>query len=242
MVIHRADTIASLREKILRMEGFKSSSQSGIHVRLGPLQEAFPQATFPLGVIHEFLATTREQGAATAGFMAGLLSFVLGTQGVCLWISTQRTLFPPALKRFGLAPERFIFIDVKQERHVWWATEEALPCGALAAVVAEVGEMPFTASRRLQLRAEQSKVTGFVLQGRVRKPGPTASASRWRVTSLPSISEPGLPGIGFPCWQAELLKVRNGRPGAWPVQWTPHGFQSVEPQPLPEAEYQEKAG
>jgi protein ImuA len=29
----------------------------------------------------------------------------------------------------------------------------------------------------------------------------------------------GIPGVGFPCWNVELLKVRNGRPGTWQVEW-----------------------
>lgn len=39
--------------------------------------------------------------------------------------------------------------------------EEALKCGGLAAVVGEVQDISFTASRRLQLAVEQSGVTGF---------------------------------------------------------------------------------
>jgi hypothetical protein len=32
----------------------------------------------------------------------------------------------------------------------------------------------------------------------------------------------GLPGIGFPRWNIELLKIRNGKPGTWQAEWS-HG-------------------
>jgi protein ImuA len=38
--------------------------------------------------------------------------------GVCVWISTARNLFPPALKIFGVIPEQVIFIDVQKEKEV----------------------------------------------------------------------------------------------------------------------------
>ena len=29
-----------------------------------------------------------------------------------------------------------------------------------------------------------------------------------------------MPGISFPRWQVELLKIRNGKPGRWQLEWT----------------------
>jgi hypothetical protein len=31
--------------------------------------------------------------------------------------------------------------------------------------------------------------------------------------------EEGLPGIGFPRWQVDLQRVRNGTPGSWQLEW-----------------------
>jgi protein ImuA len=39
--------------------------------------------------------------------------------------------------------------------------------------------------------------------------------------------EDGLPGVGFPRWQVELLKVRNGNPGCWQVEWVAGSFALV---------------
>jgi hypothetical protein len=29
-----------------------------------------------------------------------------------------------------------------------------------------------------------------------------------------------LPGVGFPHWKVELLRIRNGIPGVWCVHWS----------------------
>jgi protein ImuA len=227
MPAEKADIIAALQREILHLEGFRPGSHAAVDVSLGPFQDAFPNGTFPVGAVHEFLAAGMEQTAATSGFMAGLLAPLMGDKGVALWVSSARRLFPPALQGFGIAPDRFIFLDLKKERDVLWAMEEALKCGALAAVVGEVGDMSFTASRRLQLAVEQSRVTGFVLRQAKRNVGTTACVSRWRITSAASESDEDLPGLGFPQWKVELLRMRNGKPGAWTIRWENDRFTPV---------------
>lgn len=219
MGLKRADIIEQLQTDILRLEGFKSSNSASVDLGLGPIREAFPNASFPLGAIHEFLTEGTEGAAATSGFIAGILGALMGKEGTSIWVSASRTLFPPALKSFGIQPDRFIFIDLHKEKDVLWAMEEALKCGALSAVVGEMQEVSFVASRRLQLAVEQSRVTGFILRHNPRKLNTTACISRWKISSLPSEQVEDLPGLGFPQWRAELLRIRNGRSGVWDVKW-----------------------
>src|SRR5690606_34637344 len=129
---------------------------------------------FPSFGVHEFISRSREDSAATSGFMGGLLSKLIGSDGVCLWISTSRLLFPPSVRTFGVLPDRVVFVDIARERDVLWATEEALKCGGLTAVVAELQEMDFVQSRRLQLAVEKSRVTGLILRCNPRAIGSTA--------------------------------------------------------------------
>lgn len=216
----KADVIAQLQQDILRLQGFRSSAQTSMDVGLGSLLTAFPNAAFPIGAVHEFISPTLEDHAATDGFIAGLLASLLDVKGTLLWISSCRTLFPPALKNFGVEPDHVIFIDLQKEKQVLWAMEEALKCSALTAVVGELHEIDFTASRRLQLAVEQSQVTGFIVRRKNQKKlNTTACIARWRITSLPSEAIEDLPGIGSPAWCVELLRIRNGKPGAWKVVW-----------------------
>jgi protein ImuA len=220
MQLARADIIAGLQSEILRLQGFTKPSGNGKNpVGLDAICDAFPNRTFPLGAVHEFLSGNTEDTAATGGFIIGLLACLMGNQGTTLWISSSRTLFPPALKNFGVQPDRFIFIDLKNERDVLWTMDEALKCAALTAVVGEMSDLSFTASRRLQLAVEKSKVTGFVLRRDENKKSTTACVSRWKITSLPSASFDNLPGIGIPQWKVELSRIRNGKPGSWTLQW-----------------------
>ncbi|MES3016372.1 MAG: Error-prone repair protein ImuA [Bacteroidota bacterium] len=224
----KKDIINQLQKSILLMQGFTPPvSGAADSVGLGPIEGAFPNDVFPRGAIHEFLNAAPEQAAANGGFISGILNNLMHNGGACLWISMRRTLFPPSLKVFGVEPDRLIFIDLKRERDVLWAMEEALKCKGLSAVIGELGEISFTETRRLQLAAEQSRVTGFVLRSDPKRLSATACVARWNITSLPSELENGMPGVGFPRWNVELLKVRNGNPGSWKVEWSAGHFRPV---------------
>jgi protein ImuA len=228
MLASKKDIITELQKNILQWQGMKVPMAGRTRfLGLESVEAVFPNAVFPTGAIHEFLTEEPEHAAACGGFLGGLLQVLMQKGGICLWISTSRSLFPPALKSFGVNPDRIIFIDLKRERDLLWAMEEALKCGSLAAVVAEIGEISFTESRRLQLVVEKSRVTGFILRGSTQKMSTTACVARWKITPLPSELEDGMPGVGFPRWSVELLKVRNGNPGAWKIEWSGRAFQAV---------------
>jgi protein ImuA len=102
-----------------------------------------------------------------------------------------------------------------------------LKCEGLAAVVGELSQLDFTVSRRLQLAVEQSRVTGFILRVNPRQLTTTACVTRWQITSLPSVLPGEIPGVGFPRWNVQLLKVRNGKPGNWKIEWNAGKFRHV---------------
>ncbi|HLZ86528.1 MAG TPA: hypothetical protein VKQ52_04795 [Puia sp.] len=220
MLSDKQDIIRQLQEEILPLQGYRPPTRGAVvDVGLGPVAGAFPNGVFPTGAVHEFLGASREDAAATGGFVAGILGRLMGIGGVCVWIGPRRTIFPPALKRFGIDAERIIFIELQREKDALWAMEEALKCEGLAAVVGEIREIDLTASRKLQLAVEKSRVTGFLLRHQPRNVGTVAAVARWRVGALASIPEEGMPGVGPPRWKVELLKVRNGMPGSWTIEW-----------------------
>ena len=216
----KTDIIARLQKEILPLQGYKPIPASdALNLELGRLEKAFPNNRFPLGVVHEFCCNTMEHAAASAGFIAAMLGSLMRNGGVAIWISSARTIFPPALKFFGIQPDKIVFVDLQKQKDILWAMEEALKCKGIAAVVGEISELSFTASRRLQLAVEESRVTGFVLRVRPRNLVTTASVARWKITSIPSVLPGGMPGVGFSRWNVELLKVRNGRPGIFQIEW-----------------------
>jgi protein ImuA len=101
--------------------------------------------------------------------------------------------------------------------------EEGLRCNGFGAVMGELAKLPMNASRRLQLAAETSGVTGIAIR-RFRRPAdaalfgePTAAVTRWRVSVRPSSPLP-VPGVGRPRWFLELLRCRGGESAAFEVE------------------------
>ncbi|WP_018616611.1 ImuA family protein [Segetibacter koreensis] len=238
----KAHTIEQLRKDILPLQGFKPvAGDSGFDGGLGFIKQAFPGASFPLAAIHEFFCTGEEDVSASAGFIAGIVSAIMRKGGVTLWICSSQMIFPPALKAFGIEPDKIIFIYLQKEKEILWAMEEALKCEGLAAVIAQTQEISFTASRRFQLAVEQSRVTGFIIRRNPRNLA-TTCVTRWKITPLSTNTENDLPGLGVPRWNVELLKVRNGTPGNWQLEWAKGRFRHVYKLASINSEGQRKTG
>ena len=228
MTATKKEIITKLRQDLLGWEGFRPvPPEERQSFGLGAIESAFPNQTFPTGALHEFISTRPEFTAAIGGFIAGIIQTLLASGGVCVWVSYTRRIYPPALKRFGVSPDRIIFIDVQREKDVLWATEEALKCSGIAAVICETRLLSFMESRRLQLAIEQSRVTGFILRKDVKHMSTTACTARWTVKPVRSKLRPGMPGVGYPRWQVDLLKVKNGQTGSWTLEWKSQQFTPV---------------
>lgn len=218
----KQEILSSLRKQILLLEGFKEPVLSE-ETRLGRINDAFPNKVFPFSALHEFFCFNSEEVAASSAFIAGLLSSRVSKVATVVWIGSSIKIFPPSLKWFGIEPHCVVFLHVKKEKDISWAIHEALTCSSLSAVVGELPEMSITASRRFQLAIEDAGVGCFILRSNPKNLLTTA-VSRWHIQPLPSIAEKDFPGISFPRWQVNLLKVRNGKTGSWDVEWTGKGF------------------
>jgi protein ImuA len=226
MGLQKADIIAALQKDILLLQGFKpASSVLTDNAGLNGIRYAFPNKSFPLGAIHEFICNTQEDISVSAAFIGGISASLMKKGAPAVWISSAKHIFPPALAQFGIEPHNIIFVHIQKEKEKLLVLEEALKCDALATVIADIKEISFTESRRLQLAVEQSKVTGFLLRHKP-KNFATAAVTRWKITSLPTATGE-LPGVNFPTWHVELLKVRNGKPGKWNMEWH-NGFTLIE--------------
>lgn len=218
--------IQSLQQEVFALQGFKQVAAAGIP-GTNILASAFANHSFPVAAVHEFISSDRETAAATNGFLGALMASFLKQDGICVWVSMYRSVFPPALKSFGITPDKVVFLDVSREQDALWVIEEALGCKAVSAVVGEIRELNFNTSRRLQLAVEKSAVTGFIHRCQPRSENTVACVSRWKIRPVASEPEKGMPGIGFPRWDVQLLKVRNGRPGRWQLEWSPEGFRHM---------------
>jgi protein ImuA len=221
--VAKKNTIAQLQRTILAMQHISMQDSQG-KLGLGVIEDAFPEQTFHKAAVHEFVSYSREDIAATNGFLAALTSKLMPQNGYCLWVGASPNIYAPALQQFNIPAEQIIFVRSLKDKESLWIMEEALKCPALSAVIADIPNMSFTASRRLQLAVENSKTTGLIHRHYPNLNSSIAAVSRWHISPLPSTAPHGLPGLGHPTWAVELLKVRNGRPGNWHIHWNGNDF------------------
>ena len=223
----KADIITQLKKELLVLQGFRPLVHAHQQIDLGTINHSFPNAQFPLGANHEFICNNKESVTASSGFIAGILSPLLQKGAAAIWISSSQIIFPPALVSFGIDPASIIFIRPRNQKEINWTIEEALKCEGLTAVVGEISFIDMTVSRRLQLAAEQSRVTGFLLRHKPTSLSATACVCRWQIQHLKSETTNELPGVGYSRLKVELLKVRNGKPGKWNLEWNKDHFNEI---------------
>jgi protein ImuA len=219
--------ISTLRDQIARLErtggglaGGPQGKLQRVALNVPALDRHLPWGGLPRAALHEVAGegADREQGAAAAGFAALWLGR-LQAAGPVLWIVRAVSREAVDLHAHGLAqqsldPQRLILVAARRDDEALWAMEEGLKARSLGAVLGEIEKLDLTASRRLQLAAEASGVTAFVLRRwrlteRAARDAaqPIAAVTRWRVASLPV--ENGI------CWQVALTRCRGGKPGSW---------------------------
>ncbi len=218
--------LSELRRRVDEIERGERRLGAVLPFGLSAIDDALPGGGLPLGALHEARGVSgdEEDGAVAAAFLAGILARLDPGRPV-LWCQAADDLYGPGLAAAGLGPERLIVARCRDDRERLWAMEEGLRSPALAAVLGEVGGLSLTAGRRLQLAAEASGVTGFVLN-RWREAGIAArervaasvASTRWQVATAAGDTSAGEPGVGRPRWRLDLLRCRGGVPGSWIVE------------------------
>lgn len=246
----RREILAGLRARVARLE-----RGTGLGVSLGaaPGAGSGPAAArdcLPFGIarldarlpggglrraaLHEIApaGASLADAAASALFVAGILARL---SGPVLWCASARDLFAPGLAGAGLHPDRVFHAEILREADLLPLVEEGARFRGLAAVVGEVAGTGLTATRRLQLAAEDSGVTVFLL-GRPRTSRKlagaaeeafvparsSAAATRWAVGVAPSAPIPlplSVPGLGRARWQVALLRCRGAPAGTEACRW-----------------------
>lgn len=214
--------IENLREKIRRLETGGRRQAAVLPFGMAAIDDRLPGGGLAMGSLHEVAGSGNGaiDGAAAALFTAGIMA---RTAGQILWCVSRQDLFAPAIAQAGLAPDRVIYVEAGDDKEVLACFEEGLRHGGLGGVVAEVGRLSMTNSRRLQLAAESSGTLGIAMRRWRRQVDavdfgqPTASATRWRVSVLPSAPLP-VPGIGRARWQLELIRCRAGESADFTVE------------------------
>ncbi len=206
--------LESLRAQIEKIERKRERAKSVLPFGIVDVDSRLPGGGLALGALHEVAGggNGAVDSASAALFVAGIAA---RTKGKVLWCMTRPDLFAPALAQAGLCADRVIYVEASDDKMALACFEEALRHGGLGSVVAEVARLPMTASRRLQLAAEECGTLGIALRRWRRQTEatdfgqPTAATTRWRISVLPSAPLP-VPGVGRARWLVELVRVRAG--------------------------------
>lgn len=203
--------IETLRQRINCIEAVQPRFSRTISVA-DEIDQWLPFGGLPTGCIHEI------KGASLAGaiaFSAILSARIARAEGNIVYIAPDRSLYPLGLQPYGVNLGRVVYVFAKRPQSLVEAVLEALRCPQISAVMALVDYLDLTGSRKLQLAAEASGATGFLI-GNAKSISIAAPITRWKIS--PAGGRVGQ-RLVEPVWMLELLYSRGGRPGQWTVEW-----------------------
>jgi protein ImuA len=194
-----------------------------------PLARALDQA---LGggladdALHEIAPAEPADGAAAMGFALALAAqFLKQRPSAALFVGESfvereaGALYGPGLAAHGLPVSRLVFVQAPDAEAAFWTMEEALKCGATAAVVGEIWNLKgysLAASRRLLLAARKGRAPALLVlasaYGQADKLS-SAAETRFEIAAAPSAKIPAAAGRDLPgpfACRARLIKARLG--------------------------------
>jgi len=175
------------------------SSSSALRSGHAALDALLPGGGWPLGALTELLSDHCGIGELE------LLLQALGTlarRGRCLaWIAPPYVPYAPALVQHGLPLQQLLWIRTEGPQAALWATEQALRCPAVGAVLAWSGHIVDRSLRRLQLAAESGQTLGILHRPAAAAREPSPAALRLQLQPLDEELE------------VEVKKSRGGRAG-----------------------------
>ena len=214
-----APRLAALRAEIAALaESARGGARACLPFGIAAIDRRLAGGGLAADALHEVAGAApglADEAAATL-FAASVAARRAGEGGTVLWALARRDLFAPGLAQAGLAPELLLYAECRRDEEVLAVMEEGLRHGGLAAVVGEVRRASMTATRRLQLAAEEGGTMALMLKP-WRRAGedplglPSAAVTRWRVAAAPS-GRLAIPGIARARWRLELARQRGGEP------------------------------
>ena len=226
----KADRLAALRRTVQGLQSTPvwmgltdDTGRAGASLGRG-LAHGLPEAGIPSGVLNEAVASPAHK-AASLGFLFTLAAAALRQRkGLALFIASRRALdygvsYGHGLNRLGLDVGRFLLVDAETDKDALWAIEEALRSDARPAMVVGTieGGLDLTQGRRLNLAAAVHATPLVLLRG-AKTSAASAAVTRWRVAPAPAAHDQ-FGAFGSSRWHVTLERARNGRTGAWVIEW-----------------------
>jgi len=163
------------------------------------LDASLPGGGWPVGAIAELMSDAI--GIGELSLLVPLLSRLARAGRYIAWIAPPYLPYAPALAQRGLPLERMLLVRTRSLQESLWATEQALRCPAVGAVLGWPAYIVDKNVRRLQLAAEAGGSLGILYRPPEAARESSPAALRLRLHALPE-------GLAV-----EIQKVRGGRAG-----------------------------
>jgi hypothetical protein len=152
-------TLAQLA-RLCHNGGLNRGARAAFPSGFAELDANLPGGGWPSGAIAELMSDAI--GIGELGLLMPALSSLARAGRYIAWIAPPYLPYAPALAQRGLPLERVLLIRTRSLQESLWATEQALRCPALGAVLSWPAYIVDKNIRRLQLAAEAGGGLGFL--------------------------------------------------------------------------------
>jgi hypothetical protein len=195
----RAQTLEQLARLCLNGDPGRVASRLIAASGFPELDASLPGGGWPIGAIAELISDAI--GIGELSLLVPVLSRLARAGRYIAWIAPPYLPYAPALAQRGLPLERVLLIQTRSLQESLWATEQALRCPAVGAVLGWPAYIVDKNVRRLQLAAEAGGSLGILYRPLEAAHESSPAALRLRLHAAPE-------GLAV-----EIHKSRGGRAG-----------------------------
>ena len=199
-----------------------------------PLDAQLPGGGWPCGSLVE-IVQARAGRHVWQLLLPALAQAAQEEGGPMVLVNAPHLPFGPALKAQGLPPERLLRVNAANAQRALWASEQALRCADVVALLAWLPRCRGTDLRRLHLAAAQQQKLLFVFRGLAARNESSPARVRLgieesdelRVQLLKRRGPPLATAIELPSHPMRLQRLLDSRRRASPTPLTPsrsHGL------------------
>lgn len=209
-----------LRREVSRLEETQRRFASTISISEA-IDSWLPNGGLPVGCVHE----VKGSSLACAIAFSALLSARLSEKKTILYAAPDESFHPLGLLPYGVKLDQLIHVHARRSQDLSWTVLEALRCPQVGAVLAVMEAKDLTVCRRLQIGAENSGATGFLL-GNNTSAEVASAVTRWRISPRHGHQERGFEEA---FWTIELIYCRGGRPAKWVTTCRNQRLETADP-------------
>ena len=177
--------VQTLGQQVRRLEGSRpAAAETLVSTGSEALDWLLPGGGLSRGTLVEWLAGAAGGGAGSLALAAAGAACRDG--GALVVMDRRRTFYPPAAAALGIDLQRMIVIRTESDADEYWALDQALRCGGVAAVLCQPEKLDGRAYRRMQLAVESSGCLGMLVRPAAVRGEPSWAQTRWLVEPLAS--------------------------------------------------------